>query len=144
MEFFECSISGVTIDIFVFFNRVLLYKRKFFDCNLSEKWSLYFMEKNRFNFLIWVKKLKFLSTLSHFRFWFRPKKNLFSKAAPLAGNFWLGTWWKILGWSLRRKNSLKEMFLHYQEQALEESGNQKSNSKIAVYGGAIQSFCWSV
>ena len=76
----------------------MLYKRKLFDCKLFWKsQSLLYGEKQVW-ILMCVKKLNFVSTFIQFRFWLSPNNGLSFRAALLAGNFRLGTWWKILGW----------------------------------------------
>ena len=96
-------------------------------------------------FEFWFKSKSWnLWALSVNFFWLSPNNGLSFRAAPLAGNFRLASWWKILGWSLRRKNSLRVRILHCQYQVLEESENQTCKSKTEVYDCAIKTVFWNV
>ena len=91
MEILESSFSGVTIDIFVFFfNRVLLYKRKFFDCNLSEKWSLYFMEKKQVRFFDLSQKVEISEPFQSISLLISPKKESFFQGRATSRKFLIG------------------------------------------------------
>ena len=96
-------------------------------------------------FEFWFKSKSWnLWALSVNFFWLSPKNGLPFRTAPLAGNFRLGSWWKILGWSLRRRNSLRIRTLHCQYQVLEESENQTCKSKTEFHGCAIKIVIWNV
>ena len=95
LEFLECSNSGVRIEIGGF-----SVKSSFTNLNFL---CVFFLNESFFNgekhvwILMWVKKLKFVSIFSQFCFWLSPNKGLLFKAALLAGNLRMGTWWKFLG-----------------------------------------------
>ena len=74
-----------------FFNWILLYKRYFFDCDLFWKSQSLLYGEEQVWILMWVKRLKLLSTFSQFRFWLSPKRVFFFQSCATSWNFSIGS-----------------------------------------------------
>ena len=108
-----------------------------------EKAVLTLWKRNRFEFwceskswIFWALSVNFALT--------QPKAESFFQSRTTSRKLSIGNLMGGLRLVITKKNSLKEMILHYQEQVFEELENQNSKSKIAAYDCAIQSFCWSL
>ena len=102
MEFLEFSISGVTIGIFGFSIDFYFTNVNFLIVIFFEEVSPYFWRKTGLN----VDVIQKVETSEHFQSASRlpqPKRESFCKSTRQAGTFPLGTWWKILGWLVRRE-----------------------------------------
>ena len=63
----------------------------FFDCDLFWKSQSLLYGAEQVWISMWVKRLKFLSTFSQFRFWLSPKRVFFFQSWATSGNFSIGS-----------------------------------------------------